>query len=294
MAVVTTPTKLSSLDEIINSELISSMLNLAVNTPFLYSSGGRTISIEGAATRTYAHPTFPKLAAAAALTETDEVGSVEITPSETTTSTTLVAQATFLSDQAAGASILNAAQLAVNRCVDAVRTKIDNDWCGLSASASNSQGDNSVTHSITNHDSVMVAVRAQMKAPGVVGHVIHPDAARDLNASAHSGGAPFWATGDGVALAGAVKGPNQGMWRATNDGAMVAISDRIPTADTSGWGNIAFEMGAANPLAIVLKRNIMVETWREVKRQGVWFVATADYGAGILDQSRCYEFITKT
>lgn len=296
MAAVSNSSKLSSLAEVINSELISAMVNVAVNTPFLYRALARPISLSGASTRTYAHPIFPKLAAAAALTETDEVDSAEVTPSESTITAALVEQSTFLSKQARGASVVSAVELCVNRVIDSVMTKKDTDIVGLSASMTNAIGDASTTFNIANYNTVMTTFRAQAKSPGMSGLVLHTDAARDLNASAIASGAPFWSGRLGQALNESTMGSNQGFRQVTADGVAVFISDRIPVADSTGWGNFIFEMGPNNPLAIVTAQGgeEAVETWYEQKRQGWWITGVADYGVGILDQSRALECISKT
>lgn len=296
MAAVSNATTIAALTEVINSELIPSAYAVAVNTPYLASVLAREIPLSGAGTRTLAYPIFPKVAAASALTETDEVDSVQVTPSETTISATLVEQSTFLSRQSMGASVVDSVGLCTNRVLDAIWEKRDDDLVGLSASMTNSIGDNATTNDISNYNAVMTAFRAQAKAPGMVGMVLHPDAARDLNASAISSGAPFFGGQLGQSLNQATMGANQGFRQVTMDGITVFISDRVPTADTSGWGNFVFELGESNPLGYVPAQDgaprVEAEWWQT--RQGWWFTATADYGVGILDQARCLEFISKT
>ncbi len=87
MAVVSGLTGLAVIDDIVNEKWISQEVHTATQTPVLYQNivgGAGTKSLIGKATRTYAHPIWARLAAAAAVTESDEVGATALSSTEVT------------------------------------------------------------------------------------------------------------------------------------------------------------------------------------------------------------------
>ena len=294
MAVVSNPTDLTALDDIIDSEFISRNVRLAVRTPMTFAGVVKLIDFTQVSSRDYAVPKSSELTAAATLTETDEVDSEAISLSEATIATALVQRSTFLSDQARGASIWDAAAISITEVVNAVRRTLDNDTHALSNSMSNSIGNNAQAMDFQNWSAVVAAFRAQAKfSNGPVAAVMHPAAIRDLHSDLLANSAGVYGSAFGPEARAVLEGVNQGA-RGLLEDVILWESDAVPAADTTGVGNYMTVTGPAEgALCLVANREVGVELWREPKRQGTWYIGTADFGVGIADQDRCLQFITQ-
>ncbi len=294
MATVSNASNLSALDDIVDSEFISRNVRLAVRTPMTFEGVVKLVDFSTVSSRTYAVPKSAELAAASALTETDEVDSAALTITEATVSTALVEQSTFLSDQARGASIWDSAGLAIQEVANAVRRKIDDDVHALATSMTNTIGSNAQAMDFANWSTVLSTFRAQTKfSNGSVAAVMHPDAIRDLHADLLANAGGIYGSAFGPQAQALLAGTNQGA-RGVLDGVILWETDSIPLSDTTGHGNYMCVTGdAEGALCLVVNRGTLVEPWREPKRQGIWYIGTADFGVGIGDQDRCLEFITQ-
>ncbi len=297
MATVSNLSGSSALANHIDSEFINNTLMLAVQTPKIYSALAKFVTLAPGQSRTYTHVLRSHLAAAAAVTESDEVAATALADSQLQVSVSLVASAVFLTDQAKGASVLGPnAQTAdgMMRAVDAVRLYIDDAFHGLSSSMTNTMGSNATTHDMTNWNQMLATYASQAKNVDQVAFVGHPDAARDLGEDIFTSAAAILGNDSASQLFGqAAGGFRQGM-RYQIGNVPVFSSDEIPTADTTGWGNYLTSVGDDGALGVVVKHEVDFAAWREPKRFGDWLIAWADVGIGILDQSRCLEVISKT
>lgn len=293
MATVSNPSDLTALDDIIDSEFISRNVRLAVRTPMTFEGVVKLVDFSSVSSRTYAVPKSAELAAASALTETDEVDSAALSISEATVATALVEQSTFLSDQARGATIWDSAGLAIQEVANAVRRKIDDDTHTLSNSMGNSIGGNAQVMDFANWSTVLSTFRAQTKfSNGPVAAVLHPDAIGQLHSDLLANAAGIYASAFGPEAMALLASTNQGA-RGVLNGVILWETDSIPLADTTGHGNYMVVTGdAEGALCLVVNRGTMVEPWREPKRQGIWYIGTADFGVGIGDDDRALQFIT--
>ncbi len=299
MAVVSGLTGLAVIDDIINEEWISQETHTATQTPVLYQNivgGAGTKSLIGKATRTYAHPIWARLAAAAAVTESDEVGATALSSTEVTITTALNAKAVFVTDQAAGAGVINVFSLAINRAVDAVQRRINDQVVALATSITATVGSNATTNDVANMNVVLTAYRALVKAnlSGRALMLLHGDAKRDLQEDAVNTTNALYSSSVGEQLFNATNQAQMGMM--TQFGSFLIMdTDDMPVGDTTGWTNMVVDAGGAETaFAIAVSKGVEVVLWREPKRFGTWVIASADYGVGIVHQDRAQAFITKT
>ena len=294
MATVSNPSDLTALDDIIDSEFISRNVRLAVRTPMTFQGVVKMIDFTNVSSRVYAVPKSAELAAASALTETDEVDSAALTITEATVATALVEQSTFLSDQADGATIWDAANLSITEVANAVRRKADDDVHALSNSMGNSIGSNAQAMDMANWNVLLTTFRAQTKfSNGPIAAVMAPAAIRDLRGDVLENAAGVYGTSFGTEALDALGGTNQGA-RGMLDGVILWETDSIPAADTSGKGNYMCVTGdAEGALCMVVNSPTRVIGWREEKRFGVWYIGSLDFGVGIGDDDRCLQFITQ-
>ena len=304
MAQLTGRTDLTALDDYIFAELINARVIMAVQTPFVSLDVCLVDVIDGPS-RVKAYPILSNIAAAAAVAETDEVSYTALASSEITVTATLKASAAAVSDQSAGASIIDAYASAIDRTINANLQKIESDALALITSISGSQGSNAIVNDFENYQSVMASVRAQMKAPSQVAYIAHPDQMRDLRQDMVTNGAGLFGSAYGAQVASQLGGVQQGAkGQALEPGVFLFETDGVPAGDSTGWAGAVVEMGAAPGLvlAYVPRRSgvaiqgglMAVERDRLVSRMTEQIVATADYGVAIHDQNRCYKFISRT
>ncbi len=294
MAAVSGLTGLTVIDDIVNSEWISQTVHAATENPYLYNSICKTIPISQ--TRTYAHPIWAEMAAAAAVTESDEVGSTALSSSEVTVSPALNAKATFVSDQALGAGVLDVLSLAANRVIGATRRKIDNDALALATSITSSAGSNATTNDVSNLNTAITAFRTVVKGnlSGSAVAVMHGDALRDLGEDAVNTDNALFGSAVGENLFAGTQQVQAGQFAQFGKVSLVS-HDGMPVGDTTGWTNMIIDAGGMDCLlGLVVTRGIRLDLWREPKRFGTWVIASSDHATGILDQNRGHAFITKT
>jgi len=304
MAQLTGRTDLTALDDYIFAELISARVVTAVQTPFTALQLCMVDPLDGAS-RTKAYPILSNIAAAAAVTETDAVSYTALASTEITVSATLKASAAAVSDQSAGASIIDAYSSAIDRTLNACLQKVEADVLALITSISASQGSNAIVNDFENYQSVMAAVRAAMKAPNQVAYIAHPDQMRDLRQDMVTNGAGLFGSAYGASVAAQLGGIQQGAKGAMLEPGVIGFeTDGVPAGDTTGWAGAVVELGSAPGFVMVyaprragvpVQGGLMaVERDRIVERFTEQIIASCDYGVAIHDQSRCYKFISRT
>lgn len=297
MAAVTNATTITTNTNLIDSEFISKSLNLAVQTPKIYRQIAKPVMLGPGESRVYTHVLRSHLAAAAAVTETDEVGATALADSQIQVTVALVASAVMLSDQAKGSSVLmpnGQTADAIGRAADAVTLYLDDAFHGESANMTNTMGSNAATHDMLNWNTMLATYSAQAKNVDNVAFVGHPDAARDLGEDIFTSAAAILSNDTAGQLFGqAAGGFRQGL-RFMIGNVPVFSTDEIPVADTTGWGNYLTSVGDDGAVALVSKVGLEATSWREPKRFGDWLIAWTDAAVGVIDQARCLEVITKT
>jgi len=283
----------TALTNYIDSEWIARQLRVAVETPFVSELIVGMTDLSPYSTRTYAHPILSRMSAAGAYNEGDEFSSTAMATTETTIDVDMVYKATFLTPQASGATVLDAAAAAVRNVVDAVRQKIENDTIGLSSSMSNTVGSNAQAFDLDFWNTSLTTFRAQAKSPAAAVAVLHPDAVRDLHGDLVTSNAALFGSAFGPPAADATGGVRQGA-RAVLDGLPIMETDAVPVADTTGWGNFIVELGNNPGLMMVVKMPVMVRIDEPADAYGSWISASADYGVAVVSQDRALQCISRT
>lgn len=287
---------LTQWDDLIDSEYISRRVRYAVDTPKTYRFIANVIDISGAPTRTYAHPLQSHLTAATAVSETDEDATANVTSTEATISATRVMRSTFVSRQTAGASVWSTSDAAIDAVSRACQLYIDDAFHGLSASASNTIGDNATTMDLDNWVTMLSTFAGNAKnAMGQRVFVCAVDGLRDLQQEIMTSAAAILGSSEAASqlFGGAASASAMGVQFMIGNVAVVS-TDEIPAADTTGWGNYLTTTGADGGLGLVVKEGIRVDTTPWPLRQGMYFVGSADVGVGILEQAQLLEVISKT
>jgi len=287
---------LAQWDDLIDSEYIGRRAALAVSTPITYQLLANLIDLSGQPTRTYAHVLRSHGTAASAVTETDEATTANVTSTETTVAATRVVKATFVSAQTAGASVYPAAAAAIDFVVNACKLYIDDAFHALSSSMANSIGDNATTMDLDNWVTMLATYAGQARnAPGKA-FVCAVDGIRDLQQEILTSAAAI--LGSDAAASSLFQGASSASMQGVQfmiGQIPVVVSDEIPAADTTGWGNYLTTIGQENgALGLVVKQGVQVEMTPWPLRQGVYFIGCADVGVGILDDNRCLQVISKT
>ena len=287
---------LAQWDDLIDSEYIGRRAALAVSTPITYQLIANPIDISMQPTRTYAHVLRSHGTAATGVTETDAATSASVTSTEATVATTMVTKLTFVSYQAQGASVVDTAAAAIDFVVNACKLYIDDAFHGLSSSAANTIGSNATTMDLDNWVTMLTTYAGQAKNASGRAFVCSVDGSRDIQTEVLTSGAAILGSAAAAEkLFGAANTSMQGMASYMIGDVPVVITDEIPAADTTGWGNYFTTIGAENgALGLVVKRGIWVEMFTDITRGGIYFAGRADVGVGILDDNRCLQVVSKT
>ena len=287
---------LSQWDDLVDSEWISQRVNMAVDTPKTYTVIANVIDIGGRSTRTYAHPLQSHGTAASSTTESDLVTTSNTTSTEVTVGVTLVDKATFVTVQAAGASVWDTTGAAVDFVTRACRLYIDDAFHALSSSMSNTIGDNATTMDLDQWVTGRTTFMAQAKNPGASVFVAAVDGFRDLSSEIMTSTAAILGSDRAAAeLFGSAAGAMAQGVVTTIGGIPVIVTDEIPAADTTGWGNYFTTIGSGDgALGLVVKSEISVVMKPEPLRHGSYFIGSCDVGVGILDDARCLQVVSKT
>ena len=292
---ISNPSGSTAFTHLINSEFITATLHTAVATPFVHEAAVVGVDMSGRATGTYAHPHISRMSAASAYSEGGEFSSTALSFVNDTTALGYVLQSTFVPEAVItrGITAESALAAAVNRVVDSVMQKMENDTMGLSSSLSNSTGSTATTNDLDNWNSVLTSYRAQSKSVNGATAFLHPDAIRDLHQDIVTSYAGLLGSSWGVDAAGTTGGVRQGL-RAFLDGVLIYETDAIPASST-GWANFITSPDPANPgLVMPMSQPIRVRAQEPADALGVWVAAYADYGVGIGEEARSLRFVTRT
>ena len=76
----------------------------------------------------------------------------------------------------------------------------------------------------------------------------------------------------------------------------MAVSERVPAGDTTGWSNFIVHVGPGENALVANfnSRGVKVEIGPRPDRVGQDIVASMFFGTGIVEQERAYKFITRT
>lgn len=293
MAAITGATVGTSVADVTLTEVINRLTRYAVQTPYLWM-GFCHVPPLLVGTDTYKHPYWPQLSAAAAHTETDLANVEEMQPTVPDVSTGEFSRATVVSDRAKRLATADLLAISVNRVIDACMRKIESSALTLAASMSNGQGSAATTHTALNLNSVITAFAAQAKGSKLPPVMINSlSAQRDLGADLATNGAALFGSVIGPQLHAAVTGPQQGLFRDFG-GVMMASTDGVVAGDTTGKSNFIAHIGADEcAIVVVFGQAPRSEYVRKGDRIADWIVGSVDFGAGTVNQSRCYRFITK-
>jgi len=293
MAAISNATTSTIVADTVLTEQINAIVRLAVQTPFIFQGIAEVSRLVG--TKTLSTPVWAALAEAPAYsTESDEVASVAVTPTAADITTAEYATGTFLTERAEMLSSHPALATAVERVINACMIRVDTAVLALATSISASQGSNATTNDLANFVSAASAFMASGKFTSYMpACVMHPDAQRDLNANLATSASALLGSGAGERMQSALQG-NQGVFREFC-GFALAISDRVPAGDISGWSNFMVHVGPGeSALAVPFLKEPQIKFGPRPERVGQYVIGSMDVGAGILEQARAYKFITKT
>ena len=296
MAVIANATTLSSLSDLIIAEYINRMSGISLKrAPRIYNLGVEMIPLMGTNSNVYTNPLRGEVAEASVKTETDEAAVVEITTTEASISTQMVALAAFVSDEAQDDSLWQALAAATEEVTWAVARKINSDFLALMDSFSSPIGDAATNFTVLNWVTMQTAWTARVESSPVDPLLIlHPDARRDLQIDAVSNAASWFGAAAGMQFHDSVKGVNNG--RVTSfDGINIVTASGLPAGDTTGWSNaLIIPSGRNAAIAMPVLQGIEIEFQREALRKGIYVIASARYGMGEQDDTAGLTVISRT
>lgn len=275
------------------TEMINREMRFAVQSPFLFQDFVYLPpTLQN--TKRWSVPIYANLTASAAYTETDTVDAQALTPTAVDIDTALFATGAFIGDWGNTLAVQPLVPGAVQALMDACMRKLETDSLALGASMSNSIGSAATTMSVDNFVTVVTTIRTNGKRcsrkPMMV---LSESAKRDLHADSMKNGGGIYGSIIGVQLHQAVSGANQGEWTEWG-GFMIASTDGIPTADTTGKGNFVVHMAPGEyALGMAFSMDIRIEPARKAEALGLYLIASHAHGAGICEQARALRFITK-
>jgi hypothetical protein len=293
MAAITSATTGTSIADVSQSEIISRLVRMAAQRPYLWRGVAHVPPLL-VGTDTYRHAYWPQLTAAAAHTETDQASVEELTPTKNDVTTAAYTRAVVLGDRAKRLSTQDLLAVGVNRTLDAAYNKIDSAVLTLAASMANSVGSAATNHTAANLNSVLAGFRSTCKSSELPPVMICSVASmRDLGGDLATNGAALFGSAVGPQLHAAVTGPNQGIFREFA-GFFMGETDGVVAGDTTGKSNFIAHIGEMDcAIAVAFGAAPNVELARQGDRKADWVVAEVDFGAGIVNQGRCYRFITR-
>lgn len=242
MAAITSATTGTSIADVSQSEIISRLVRMAAQRPYLWRGVAHVPPLL-VATDTYRHAYWPQLTAAAAHVETDQASVEELTPTKNDITTAAYTRAVVLGDRAKRLSTQDLLAVGVNRTLDAAYNKIDTAVLTLASSMSNSVGSAATNHTAVNLNSVLAGFRSTCKSSELPPVMICSVASmRDLGADLATSGAALFGSTVGPQLHAAVTGPNQGIFREFV-GFFMAETEGVVAGDTSGKSNFLAQIG---------------------------------------------------
>lgn len=288
----------SALTNYITPEMIDQQLALAVADPFVGEFIVRIVDMSDDPTRTFTHPLLERIAASTAHADADQYAFTAMSTSQEQIALGMISSEIMVPFSITGvpgrsgpSTVVPPILAATTNVVDANRQKMENDILGVTFS--NTTGGNATVNDFQNWITVKQVFRSQAKNPMGVAVVMHDDAIRDMELDIAGTGNSIFASEYGE-RAQAMFGPVAKGYRGMLDGIMVFETGAIPTADTSGWGNIMTEIGRDAGIGLAIKAPPTPIIKDANDGHGYFVTSVADYGADILDQDRCLQFITRT
>jgi len=282
----------------IDSEMIDRQLSLAVADPFVGEFIVRVINMAADTSRTFTHPLLERIAASTAHADADQYSFTAMSTSQEQIACAVYSSEIMVPFSVTGvpgrngpSTVVNPLLGAVTNVVDANRQVMENAILGVTLS--NTAGDNATTNDFQNWATVKQVFRSQAKNPQGVAAVLHDDAIRDLELDLGSNAAALFSTDYG-ARSQEMFGPVAKGYRGMLDGIMIFESGAIPVADTSGWGNVMTEIGSEAGIGLAVKAPPTPIVKDANDGHGFFVTSVCDFGADVLDQDRCLQFITRT
>lgn len=296
MAVIANATTITSLDDLIIAEFINRQSGISLGrAPRVYQLGVRMEPLMGTNSNVYTSPLRNEVAEATVKTETDEAAVVEITTSEASVSTQMIAQAAFVSDEAVGDSLWNAFASASEEVTWACARKIDADFLALLSGFSSPIGSDAQVFDVLFWVTMQTAWTARVESvPETPLLVLHPDARRDLQTDAVSNAASWFGASAGMQFHDSVRGINNG--RVTSfDGIDMVTASGVPVGGATGWSNaLLVPRGRNAAIAMPVLQGIQLEFQREPLRKGGYVIASARYGMGEIDDTAGLTVVSRT
>lgn len=296
MAAITNATTATSIANTKQSEVINALVRYTVQTPHVWM-GVAHVPPELMGTAVYRHPYWPALTAAAAHTETDFDNVEELVAAKDNDVTTAeFSRAWAVGDRAKRLSLQDLLAVGVNRVINACHLKIEASVLALATSISTNQGSAATVHTQTNLVSVLSAFMAQGKSsvlpPVMVSSV---SANRDLLADLSTSSASIFGSIVGAQMHDALSGMNQGIYKQLGaSGVYMAVTDGVATADTTGKGNFIVHVGPEEcAIVCAFGKAPSAEYVRRGDLLTDIVVGSVDFGVGLVNQARAYEFVTR-
>jgi len=295
MAAISNATLVADVAENINAEWIAQEMRFAAQNPHIYEDLVYKVDLMGRNTATYSEPIADELTAATSLTATDEVVAQKTARADLTVGIAPWGTAVFLDYETVRRSMWDEFALAIDRLTGACKRKIDNATLALASSISNTIGNASTVHSMSNFETVMTAWRAQVGASRSRPIMVqHGDATRDLGQEVVTSSAALMGSAVGVQLKDAVGHVGQGVRRSIGNVDLID-TDNVVAGDTTGWANF---MVLNNPMehafALPYEQPILIEIDHAPRRRGWWVVASVVFGVGITQQDYALGYTTRT
>jgi hypothetical protein len=294
MAAINGATTATSIADTKLTEVISRLVRYAVQTPYV-AMGFCHVPDLLVGTDTYKHPFWPQLTAAAAHTQTDLVNIEElVATTDNDVTTAEYSRGMAISDRAQRLSTSPLLVVAVNRVIDACMRKIESSALTLATSITTSQGSAATNHTALNLVSVLSAFMAQGKSSALLPVMISSVSAnRDLLSDLATNAGAVFSSSVGAQMHAALSGTNQGLFRDLQ-GVMLAVTDGVVAADTTGKGNFLCHVGPEEcAIVCAFGKAPSAEYVRRGELQTDIVAGSVDFGVGIVNQARAYEFITR-
>lgn len=290
----TDPTGLAQINDLLYSQYISMVVRDVASEPIIGFNFCEIVDCTGGDVHSYTYQVaiWGEMTGAAAVADNDAAPEDSLTTDQVQISGARYALRTFVLANTRIA-IADVVTKATERVTRAVRRNRHEAVLDLATSLTNSQGSNSVTHDLANHDLVMHNFRAQNHDDGQIVIGMHHDAARDLRADLISNAAALYGATWGDRAAGALQSTAVGQGIAW-DGTTVFVSGDIPVGDTTGWSNFVTIVGPNAAIEMPVWQELTPFVQPDESRFGAWLGVSIIGEPGIVKQDNARRFITRT
>lgn len=299
MAVPSTPTGLTQVADVVNTEYISRIIESAATDPLI---GERIVMVTPlspveANSYTYQIPTSNEMTGAAVVTFPNAAPEDAWEPTSDIITGARVALSSFVGDAANAVGVVRAANEATKGLVHAVRDKIHQDTLGLFVNADNFAGNATTEFDLAFWAAQTDLFRAQNHDPGELHAAMHNHQASELRGDLMTSAASLFAASWGDRAANAL-GTSMVGGGVMFDGWMLHFSDDVPDGDTTGHtaGLLVRNDGGMSALELVVWQSLLPEMARGsdgAVRFGTWIVISTIVGVGIRAQKNLRALITR-